>query len=106
MGTIDISFETVRQKSGKLNGQIRSRLEKEMIAGYERLETGILQSGGDAVETIVEELRQEKKTLKEMKHFMIKLLQLLQNSAAAFEETDIGCKESLRNLGAGEIKPW
>ncbi len=99
MGTIDISFETVRQKSDKLNGQIRSRLEKEMIVGYERLESSLLQSAGDAVETIVEELRQEKKTLMEMKNFMIKLLQLLQDSADAFEEADIDYKEAVQNMG-------
>ena len=102
MGRIDISFEIVRQKSDKLNGQIQSRLEKEMIAGYERLENSLLQSGGDAVETLVEELRQEKNTLMEMKNFMVKLLQLMQESADAFEETDISYKEAVQNLGQGE----
>lgn len=99
MGGLDISFETVRQKSGKLNGQIRNRLEKETIEGYEKLESSIQQSGGNAVESIVEDLRQEKRMLTEMKLFMIKLLELMEKSTDAFEETDVRYRESIRKLG-------
>lgn len=99
MGGLNISFETVRQKSGKLNGQIRNRLEKETIEGYEKLESSIQQSGGNAVESIVEDLRQEKRMLTEMKLFMIKLLELMEKSIDAFEETDVRYRESVRNLG-------
>lgn len=99
MGRIDISFETVRQKNDKLKGQIQDRLEKGMLAEYERLESSILQSGGDAVETIVEELRQERTALIDMKQFMTKLLQLMQDSADAFEDADTGYEKAVRNLG-------
>ena len=99
MGRIDISFETVRQKSDKLNRQIQEILEKEIIAGYEKVENSLLQSGGDAVENIVEELRQEKDALMEMKNFMIKLIQLMQESTNAFEEADTGYKEAVKNFG-------
>ena len=99
MGSIDISFEAVRQKSAKLNSRIQGKLEKDMIEGYGRLESSILQSGGEAVETIVEGLRQEKKALMDMKEFMIKLLQLMQDSADAFEEADIDYKEAVRDFG-------
>lgn len=98
MGGINISFEMVRQKNDKLNGQIQDRLEKEMIAGYERLESIIMQSGGDTVETIMEGLRREKQILIEMKHFMFRLLQLMQKSADAFEEVDFSYKDAVRNL--------
>ncbi len=99
MGRIDISFETVRQKNDKLKGQIQDRLEKGMLAEYERLESSILQSGGDAVKTIVEELRQERTALMDMKQLMTKLLQLMQDSADAFEGADIGYEKAVRNLG-------
>lgn len=101
MGRIDISFETVRQKNDKLKGQIQDRLEKGMIAGYERLENSILQSGGDAVEAIAEELEQEKTALMDMKQFMINLLQLMQDSTDAFEDADTGYERAVRNLGQG-----
>lgn len=101
MGRIDISFETVRQKSDKLKGQIQDRLEKGMIAGYERLENSILQSGGDAVEAIAEELEQEKTALMDMKQFMTKLLELMQDSSDASREADTGYERAVRNLGQG-----
>lgn len=101
MGRIDISFEIVRQKNDKLKGQIQDRLEKGMIIGYERLESSILQSGGDAVEAIAEELEQEKTALMDMKQFMTKLLQLMQDSSDAFEEADNGYERAVRNLGQG-----
>lgn len=101
MGRINISYETVRQKNDKLKGQIQDRLENGMIAGYERLQKSILQSGGDAVEAMVEELEQEKTALMDMKQFMIKLLQLMQDSSDAFEDADTEYERAVINLGQG-----
>lgn len=101
MGRIDISYGAVRQKNDKLKGQIQDRLERGLMAGYERLESSILQSGGDAVETFVEELRQERAALLEMKQFMIRLLQLMQDSSDAFEDADTGYEQAVKNLGQG-----
>lgn len=88
MGRIDISFETVRQKSDKLNKQIRSMLEEDVIAGYEKLEENLFQSGGEAIDMIAEELRQEKEALIEMKNFMENLVRFIQEAGNAFEEVD------------------
>lgn len=102
MGRIDISFETVRQKSDKLSNQLQSRLEGDIIAGYDRLEENMFQSGGEAVAMIVEELRQEKEALIEMKNFMGQMLKLLQESTNAFEQVDTGYQAALKNYGQEE----
>lgn len=88
MGRIDISFETVRQKSDKLSNQLQCKLEGEIIAGYEKLEDNIFQSNGEVVDMIAEELKQKKEALIEMKNFMESMLRLVQESTNAFEETD------------------
>ena len=102
MGRIDISFETVRQKSDKLSNQLQSKLEGEIIAGYDRLEGNIFQSGGEAVAMIIEELRKEKEALIEMKNFMERMLKLMQESTDAFEEIDTGYQAALKNYGLEE----
>lgn len=99
MGRIDISFETVRQKSSKLSNQLQCKLEGNIIAGYERLEKNIFQSGGEVVDMIVEELKQEKEALIEMKNFMENMLKLMQESTNAFEETDARYQTALKNYG-------
>ena len=99
MGRIDISFETVRQKSSKLGNQLQCKLEGNIIAGYEKLEGNIFQSGGEVVDMIVEELKQEKEALIEMKNFMKSMLELMQESTNAFEETDARYQAALKNYG-------
>lgn len=99
MGRIDISFEAVRQKSDKLSNQLKCKLEGEIIAGYERLEENIFQSGGEVVDMIAEELRQEKEALIEMKNFMESMLRLMQESTNAFEETDVRYQTAFKNYG-------
>lgn len=99
MGRIDISFETVRQKSDKLSSQLHSKLEGDIITGYEKLEGNIFQSGGEAVDMIAEELRQEKEALVEMKNFMECMLKLMQESTDAFEQVDAGYQAAFKNYG-------
>lgn len=103
MGRIDISFETVRQKSDKLSSRIQCKLEEEIIVGYEKLEENIFQSDGEVVDMIVEELRQEKEALIEMKKFMEIMLQLVKESANAFEQVDARYQAIFKNYG-GEIE--
>lgn len=99
MGRIDISFETVRQRCDKLNKQIECKLEGDIIAGYGKLEEDIFQSGGEAVDMMAEELRQEKEALTEMKNFMEKMVKLMQESVNAFEETDAGYHAAFQKYG-------
>lgn len=53
------------------------------------------------MEAIVEELEQEKTALMDMKQFMIKLLQLMQDSSDAFEDADTEYERAVINLGQG-----
>lgn len=99
MGRIEISFETVWHISNKLSNQLQSRLERDIIAGYDRMEGIMFQSGGEAVAIIIEELGQEKEALIEMKNFMLQMLKLLQKSANAFEQIDTGYQAALKNYG-------
>lgn len=102
MGRINISFETVRQKSDKLSNQIQCKLEGDIIAGYEKMKGTFFQSDGKVVDMIAEELRQEKEAMIEMKNFMENMLRLIQESTNAFEETDAGYQLALKNYGMGK----
>ncbi len=97
MGGIKISYNTVREKADRLKVQIRDVLDGSILIGYGKIEEAVSQSSGAAAEAALENIRQEREALTELKGVMIKILKLLENATDAFEEADQDYCVSLEN---------
>lgn len=99
MGGIKISYNTVREKADKLEVQIRDILDGSILIGYGKIEEAVSQSSGAVAEAALENIRQEREALTELRGVMIKILKLLEDSTNAFEEADYNYCVSLEEKG-------
>lgn len=88
MGGISISYHAVREKADRMEEQIRSILDGEILTGYQGIEESVTRSCGAAAEAAMGDIRQEREALGELRGVLIKMLELLRDSVDAFEETD------------------
>lgn len=88
MGGINISYNIVREKANKMEEQIQSILDGDIMTGYQGIEEAVSRSCGTAAEAAMEDIRQEREALAELRGVLMKMLELLCDSVDAFEEAD------------------
>lgn len=88
MGGINISYNIVREKANKMEEQIQSILDGDIMTGYQGIEEAVGRSCGTAAEAAMEDIRQEREALAELRGVLMKMLELLCDSVDAFEEAD------------------
>lgn len=98
MGRIDISFETVSQKTEQLRRQMNEILTNDVLPGYDGIQTNIEQSCGAGIDALKEALDKEKRTVAEVCRFMEDLLEFIKDSADAFKHVDDNHEEVLKKF--------
>lgn len=98
MGRIDISFETVKQKTNQLREELETGLTGDIITRYENLAKGLEESDSKGMDAIKEAIKREETMIKGVNGFMVELLNFIQESADAFEHVDTNHEEVLKQL--------
>lgn len=88
MGGISISYHAVREKADRMEEQIRSILDGVILTGYQGIEEAVSRSCGTAAEAAMEDIRQEREAVAELRLVLIKILELLRDSMDTFEKAD------------------